>query len=379
MTFGPSASRLFLALAATITAACSAQQPAQAPTPLPRPFGHGQASHHIMALAPYTFDNTVIHLRFDFSHKTVFGDELAVIRPKSDGLALVPFNSTDINYQSVTVNGKAAAYDLDAAHTLIDVHLPSPASTGQALKIEFHYSTKPRNGLYFVLPDKAYPGITPEIWTQGEPEFNRNWFPTSDEPNEKIPSELVVTVPKGWTVVGNGSLKAHLRTNDEETWNWDSRLPKSTYLIAFVAGPLSVNHTTLGSLDVDSYVQPPYPDVNATCFGGTNDIVDYFQQRIGVRFPWEKEDQMTAQRFIYGGMENASATIQTALALHPQSEEPESSCDQLVAHELAQQWFGDDATMKDWGDVWLHEGFASYFDELWNEHRNGEAEFEYDR
>jgi aminopeptidase N len=140
-----------------------------------------------------------------------------------------------------------------------------------------------------------------------------------------------------------------------------------------------VRHTTLGPMNVDWYVQPQYAGLNALCFGKTKDIIAYFQRIIGVPFPWDKYDQITAERYTFGGMENASATLLTTHALHPAIEEPEQSCDLLISHELAQQWWGDDATMSDWANVGLHEGFATYFDELWSGQRFGQADFEFER
>ena len=380
-----------LAFAASTAAALASESPTP-PTPLPRPFGRGYATTHVTAFAPYVFESTLIRVHFDVPRGVVFGDEIAIVRAKRGALASLPFNSHGIRYDGITVNGNTASYSLDAARESLDVRLPSPVSAGTRLVVEFKYRARPQRGVYFIRPDKAYPGVTPEIWTQGETTDNRRWFPTWDEPNAKTPSELIVTVPRGWTVVANGYLKSHSVAESSETWDWNAPRPKSTYLIAFAAGPLSKHHTTLGqavmgnvsqygngSLDVDSFVQPPHADLNALCFGRTNDMVAYLQQIIGVKYPFEKYDQITAERFTFGGMENSSATILTDTALHPASEEPESSCDVLVAHELAQHWFGDDVTMSDWSNAWINEGFATYYHQLWGEKDQGEASFEYDR
>lgn len=353
--------------------------PSSKPTPQPRPFGRGNVWFHPTSIAPYRFENTIIRVRFDFDRGIVYGDETAIVHPKHDGLRSLPFNTLGIHYKRVTVNGTPVRYTFDNAHQLMHVQLPAPAAADARLAVEFTYWVKPQRGVYFIRPDKAYPNLTPEIWSQGEMIDNRRWFPTWDEPNEKTPSELIVTVPRGWTVVANGSLKAHRHTVSEEMWDWNSPHPKSTYLIAFAAGPLSENHTALGSLPVDSYVQPPSANMNALCFGDTKDIVAYFQNLVHVPFPWLKYDQITAERFTYGGMENASATIQTDRALHPQIVNLESPCDGLVAHELAHQWFGDDASLQDWSNTWLNEGYATYFEELWSEKHFGEANFEYER
>lgn len=336
------------------------------------------SSFHPTLHAPYRFDNTIVRLRFDIARGLVYGDETVIVRPKQR-LAGVPFHTKDITYETIRVNGQPATYTVDRQSELLHVRLPAAADPGVPLRIDFHYWAHPVRGLYFVRPDKAYPQITPEIWTQGEPTDNRRWFPTWDEPNQKTPSELIVTVPRGWTVIANGYLKSHARSAAAEVWDWKSPEPKSTYLIAFAAGSLVRYHSALGKLNVDSFVQPRFANLNATCFGRTKDMIAYYERVTGVPFPFAKYDQVTAERFAFGGMENASVTIQTALALHPAVEDVENSCDLLVSHELAQHWYGDDATMADWSNIWLNEGFATYYDELWTGERFGTPDFEYAR
>ena len=351
----------------------------KAPQPLARPFGRGDVRYHPTLFAPYRFKDTIVRARFDFPRGIVYGHETATIVPKRAGLIELPFNELGLSLRSITVDGQAARYRVDAAKQYVYVRAPHALPPGKAVNVDFVYSAQPQRGLYFIRPDKGYPNIAPEIWSQGEMIDNRRWFPTWDEPNEKTPSELILTVPHGWTAVGNGYLKSHTRSGSHEVWDWRAPAPKSTYLIAFGAGPLAENHTSLGKLPVDSYVPPQYAKYNALCFGRTKDIVAQFQHLIGIPFPWDKEDQIAAERFTYGGMENASVTIQTDNAIHPPIEDAQSPCDGLVAHELAHQWWGDDVTMSDWSNTWINEGYATYFQELWNEHHNGEADFEYER
>lgn len=343
------------------------------------PFGGGAAYYHPTAHAPYRFNDSRVALRFDIPRRTIYGDEVVVVRLKRNGMHTVPFDSAGIAFTRVTVNGRAAHFSVDSAKQRVDVALRHSVAAGVPIAIEFVYSARPQRGLFFVMPDGAYPAMTPEIWTQGEPTDNRRWFPTWDEPNEKTPSELIVTVPHGWTVVANGYLKAHVVKRNADTWDWRSPQPKSTYLIAFAAGPLVKHHTALGTLDVDSFVQSPYGNLNALCFGSTSRMIAFYNRLIGIAYPFAKYDQTTAERYVFGGMEDESAALITVLALHPKIEDVESGCDQLVSHELAQNWWGDDVTMADWSNVWINEGFATYYDELWTQHRFGEAAFEYAR
>jgi aminopeptidase N len=333
--------------------------------------------HHVEAV-PYRFTNTIVRLHFDISNGIVYGDETIVLRPKHATRELA-FHSHGIHYHRITVDGRDAAFTVDEAHDLMHVKLESAKPAATSLTVELRYSARPRRGMYFVHPDKAYPHVIPEIWTQGEPSDNHWWFPTWDEPNAKTPSELVITVPRGWTAVGNGLLKSHVHDASTETWDWRSPLPKSTYLIAFAAGPFQRVPDRLGSLIVDGFVAPGLGGLATICFARTPAMLAYYGRITGVPYPFEKYDQIATERYVFGGMEDTSNTILTDRALHPAIEETEKSCDPLVSHELAQQWYGDDATAVDWSNIWLNEGFATYYDELWTAERFGTPDFEYQR
>ncbi len=333
---------------------------------------------HQTVSPPYTFKNTVIRLRFDLNREIVYGHETVVIRA-ARATSSIPFDSSGIRYDGITVDGKAVTYRLDENAERLSVVLPRAVAEGAPLTVDFQYSTRPKAGLYFVKPDAAYKTLTPEIWTQGEPTENRRWFPTWDEPNAKTPSELIVTVPQNWTAVANGLLQSRTPNGADATWDWRSPEPKSTYLIAFAAGPLSRYHSSLRALNVDSYVPPQYAGFNALCFGETPKMIAYYNKLLGVAYPFSKYDQVAAERDFFGGMENESVTIIATKSLHPAIEDTERSCDLVVSHELAQHWFGDDATMMDWSNVWLNEGFATYFDEVWTGERDGKDAFDYAR
>lgn len=343
----------------------------------PRPYGRGKAYYHKTAIAPYRFHNTLIKLNFNFAKGIAYGDVTNVISPKASGLKTVPFNSVGLRFSSVSVNGVPARFTTTADH--LYVTLAKAAKASDTLAIETKYSVAPVRGIYFIRPDKYYPNYQPEIWSQGESEDNRLWLPTWDEPNQKTPVEQIITVPKGWRVQANGHLKSTSSNASESTWDWVEPAPISTYLIAFSAGPYTAFHTVTGKTPVDFFTSQADAKWGPQCFGRTNQMVAFFQQIIGVPYPWEKYDQTAVERFTAGGMENASATTQTELAIHEPQYELEKSCDGLVAHELAHQWWGDDVTMADWPNVWINEGYATYFQELWFQHHFGEAEFQYQR
>src|ERR1051326_8028476 len=107
--------------------------------------------------------------------------------------------------------------------------------------------------------------------------------------------------------------------------------------------------------------------------------MDFFSTYTERHFPWPRYAQTTVGDFVYGGMEHAGATTMNMRLLHTLDARPNYSPDGLVAHEMAHQWFGDLMTCRDWDHIWLNEGFATYFTDLYFEHRDGPEEFALDR
>ena len=104
-------------------------------------------------------------------------------------------------------------------------------------------------------------------------------------------------------------------------------------------------------------------------------MLDVFERTIGVPYPYERYSQIAVADFIFGGMENTSATTQTDRVLHDERAHLDYSADYLASHELAHQWFGDLVTCRDWSQAWLNEGFATYFESVWLEADKGWDEY----
>ncbi len=349
------------------------------PNRKPRPYGRGKATLHRTVAPPYHITNESIALAFDFDAGSIQATTIIDVQPKNANLATLPFDSVGLKYTFVAVNGTAVRYTTDAEH--LYVTLPTPVDTTKPIQITTQYVAKPTRGIYFVRPNAAYPNRQPQIWTQGEEEDNRRWFPTWDEPNEKFTTTLSALVPADWTVISNGTLENTIKSPDEKlmTYIWREARPHSAYLTSFVAGPYVKTHDTLGSLDVDYYTSAKDEPLAKQCFGRTPEMIAFFQDITKTAYPWEKYAQTTVSEFTAGGMENVSATTQTQFAIHPPEYELTNSCDSLVSHELAHQWFGDDVTAIDWPNIWINEGFATYFQELWSEHHFGKDRFDYER
>ena len=217
-----------------------------------------------------------------------------------------------------------------------------------------------------------------QVWSQCQDEDARYWFPCFDAPNEKATTEMTVTVPQPYFALSNGTLLS--TTRDEAagtiTYHWLQDQPHSTYLMTLVVGEFSERTEMVDGLPVQWYVTPGREDDGQRAFGDTPEMVRFFGQRLGVPYPWNKYAQIAVSDFVFGGMENISATTLTDPALFDARARLDSS-DALIAHELAHQWFGDLLTCRDWSHGWLNEGFATFLDALFHEHNKGSDEFRY--
>src|SRR6202046_2147021 len=175
----------------------------------------------------YDLQNIRTHLWFDTSQRQIRGEvteELAALRNNVDALK---FDSVALQIQTVTVDGAPAKF-LTTASQLI-VSLDRPAASGERHEISIRYEGQPHKGIYFILPDKDYPNLPAEIWTQGEAEDTRYYIPLYDYPNDRTSSEMILTVPSTWITVSNGQLE---KVTDEvggmKTWDWKEAV-LSTY------------------------------------------------------------------------------------------------------------------------------------------------------
>jgi aminopeptidase N len=328
----------------------------------------------------YDLQHSKIALRFNLEQRTVLGEVTHSLSILRDGTAKIVFDSTGLTIQKVTVNKAAAKFETTAEKLIIP--LAPEAKVGDKFEIAIRYEGKPTKGMYFILPDKDYPDRPSQIWTQGESEDTHYYLPTYDYPNDRLTTETILTVPASWITVSNGKL---IGISDAgkglKTWYWKESVPSSTYLITIVAGEFDEVKDTWRGIPVTYYAPKGRGDRLAINYGRTPAMMDLFSKKFGVDYPWEKYSQVMVDDFVAGGMENSSATTNNSGSLvHPKlAPEYFTGEDDLISHELGHQWFGDLVTCKDWGDVWLNEGFATFLETVWTEAHFGKDQADYER
>ena len=317
-----------------------------------------------------------LELDLDFRRKRVSGTATHEFTPILDGLASLDLDCEELRVRRVRLKGRRAPLRFEHAGGRLTVRFPRPLARRRT-SISIEYEGNPRRGLYFCGPDEHHPERLVQAWTQGQDQDARFWFPCYDYPNQKASTELVATVPAAMTAISNGRLVRRTvdRRKGTATFHWRQAIPHVSYLVTLVAGEFEANRQRWRGLPMTVWAPPGRSaDARRAC-GKTPKMMEFFSRWTGEAYPYEKYDQVFVQDFIFGGMENTTATTLTDTALLDRRSFLDTTMDGLVAHELAHQWFGDLLTCRDWSHAWLNEGFATYFDALFREHDLGRDEY----
>ena len=293
-----------------------------------------------------------------------------------------PLKSLQLDAQNLKVqqiqmvpNGMTLPFSLQQGQgesQVLDILFPAPLNAGSTHELSLFYKGQIRQGHdgFFRVsdPDNASRGAL--LFTHFEALSARKFFPCDDEPTDKATSEVEATVPPDFTVISNGKLVSERRyTVKKKTWKtvrWELKKPISTYLISLAVGRFGKVKASArkGEPEVALYVDPQKTSQASFVAEATREAMRFYQDLLGVKYPWPKYAIIGIPTFLWGGMENASATHmnqERTLLPDDKSELRKSAFANLTAHELAHQWFGDLVTMKTWEDVWLNESFASYY------------------
>jgi aminopeptidase N len=340
-----------------------------------------------------------LELRFDEEQETVSGSAVLTLTPFADGFTHFELDAAEMSISRVslireeakaqTVSGDgvsqtADAPSLAAATALsfetfqekIGIELDRAYARGEALTVEIVYACRPRKGLFFVKPDDAYPRKPRQIWSQGETEDAHWWFPCCDTPQQKMTTELRATVKENCFALSNGTL-AEVRENPAEqtrTYHWRQEQPHPAYLMTVVVGEYTHIQEHLDGLPVDYYLYSDRQEEGRRLFANTPRMIEFFAARFGHPYPYPKYAQVLVEDFPIGAMENTSATTLTDRVLLDERAAIDLNYDDIVAHELAHQWWGDLVTCKHWSQIWLNESFATYAETLWRERTQGHDE-----
>ncbi len=337
------------------------------------------------ARAQYGPDKTVdvehidLHLVPDIARARLDGCCTTTLRALDEDVERISLDAVDLEIERVERDGASQTWTSRGERLEIVFNPPLRAGERTSFAVTYHLE-HPRHGLFFIRTTPQVPR-TPHVWSQGQDSYARHWFPCFDYPHEKQTTSATIVVPKGQFALSNGELVERRDDGEKTIFRYRQDVPHSTYLVTLVAGPfveLAQEKAGARSVPVFAYVLPGREADGRRAFGNTPRMIEFFERCIGTPYAYARYSQIAVSDFIFGGMENTSATTQTERTLHDETAHADFSSDPLVAHELAHQWFGDLLTCRDWSQAWLNEGFATFFEFLWREEDLGYDEYLYD-
>lgn len=327
-----------------------------------RPFAFASTRRVYERDRPFAIEHIALDVALDVPNKAVEGTATLRVRRVDASARQLRLDAVAFELREVRVGGQAAKYAYDDQTLTIDV----PAQPAE-LEITVAYRAIPKRGMYFLEPDEHVRERPRQAWTQCQDEDARFWFPCHDKPHLKQTTELRVRVPRFWTTLSNGTLVGRKEEGETAVFHWKQEQPHPSYLVTLVAGEFAVLEDGGARVPLTYYV-PKGRDVDGRrTFGRTPEMIALFEKKTGVPFPWPKYAQAVVHDFIFGGMENTSATTMYEHVLLDERAALDVDMDGLVAHELAHQWFGDYVTCRDWSEGWLNEGWATYMELVWKE------------
>ena len=241
-------------------------------------------------------------------------------------------------------------------------------SKGDLITVTIHYHGVPEvTGFGSFLFDEI--NGRPSIWTLSEPYGASDWFPCKNTPSDKVDSsDMHIRCAGNLTAVSNGLLKSTINNGDGTvTYHWKNSYPIAQYLISlaisdYVKFFFNYYYNASEFLPVENYIYPETFSGLDSLLLKTNDMMTIFRNLYG-EYPFIREKYGHAEFGRQGGMEHQTISSMGVFNEY------------IMAHELAHQWFGDKITCRDWENIWLNEGFATYSEALYAENAYGKQAY----
>ena len=348
------------------------------------------------ATATKDFDlvHTKLEVAFDYTKQQLKGKATITLKPHfypqySLTLDAKQFDVREVSLVTSPTNREGLQFTYDSLE--LKIQLNKKYEAGEQFKIYIDYTAKPEEreaggsaaitedkGLYFINPLGADSAKPIQIWTQGETESNSCWFPTIDKPNQKMTDEIYISHLKKYSSLSNGLLVSSTTINDSTVIDyWKMDLPHAPYLVMMAIGDFSIVQDRWRDMPVNYYVEKKYAPYVKQIFGNTPQMMEFFSQKLGFDYPWQKYSQVVVRDYVSGAMENTSATLHGEFIQRDTRELLDETYEDVISHELFHQWFGDLVTTESWSNIPLNESFATYGEYLWNEYKYGREYADY--
>ncbi len=334
----------------------------------------GVYPHHYRPDRNVDYKHLKLEIQTFMQEQRVEGTAHYTFQPIHEGVEYVRIDAVEMDVERVECQ-TGQAIEWNHSDDAIHIYFQEALSTDDEINLSIEYSAEPEANLWFTDPDHVAPKNPDQIYTLNEPFGGSRWFPAPDYPDDRMVTEMVVTVPSELKTLSNGLLIDSTENGEWRTDHWKQEIPHVIYLVSLVVGDFVVVEEEWRDIPVTYYVMPEYEDDAIPSMGKTPEMLEFFSNYLDSPYPYEKYAQVMVRDFRAGGMEHTTATTMMEECVIPDRARLDHTMEWLIAHELAHQWFGDLVTCESWPQLWLNEGFASYWESLWAEHSQGEDEF----
>lgn len=318
-----------------------------------------------------------LDVAFEPQEGRVIGNVTHRFKPLRANVDSFYLDGPGITYKQVQLGGNAVNYQVD--ENGIHIYPDESLDRSQTYELSISYSATPRKGIYFIGWDERDSGSRKQIWTQGQGTDNRHWFPCYDNPNDKLITNLTVTFDSRYEVLSNGE-QLDVQTNPKagtKTWEYETSHPHTTYLVMLAIGQYGIEkRTTANDVPLHLYYYPEEPEKVNPTYNHSKAMMNIMESETGISYPWSQYSQVPVQDFLYGAMENTTATIFGDFYYGNERQQLDQNYAYVNAHELAHHWFGDYITLNSDEHIWLHESFATHYGRLCEKHLFGDQYYQ---
>ncbi|REJ80531.1 MAG: hypothetical protein DWQ44_06140 [Bacteroidetes bacterium] len=336
-----------------------------------------QLIHHTVRVTPL------------WDSKTIQGSSVLTLKPYFYPQRQLVLDAKEMDIHSLNlIDSKMELKPLPFTYDRMQIFIELDTIYGRAdtLQLEIEYTSHPEKiaasggsairedkGVYFINADGKNPFRPRQLWTQGETEASSVWFPTIEDPGQRLSQELYITVDTSFQTLSNGLLLSSMINSSTGTRTdyWKQSHALAPYLSMMAVGNWRVTKDEWRNMEVSYYVDPPYEQFARSIFPNTVEMLEYFSNLLRTDYPWEKFSQIAVHDFISGAMENNTAVVQRAEMQMDPRELLDEDYEDYVSHELFHHWFGNLVTCESWANITLNEGFATYGEYLWREYKYG--------
>lgn len=333
-------------------------------------FVHGQSQKKI-----YYFDKNEVprehpldfqHLKLEVSFEPKEGKVIGKVTHDFKVLAweadTVFLDGPGIKITSALLDGEKLNYHVRSEGFVFD--FGKKLKSGESHQMQIEYTATPTKGIYFIGWNDFSNRSRKQIWTQGQGIDNRHWIPMYDMPNDKVTTEVIVSVESNFKVLSNGDLLSQKKDKSgKTTWHYKLKKPHPTYLIMLGIGEYEIKQTKSPSgVPMNFYYYPDQAHKVEPTYRYSEDMMRFMEEETGVAYPWGAYSQIPVQDFLYGAMENTSATVYGDFYFVDDRTYLDRNYVRVNAHELAHQWFGDYISARTSTHTWLQESFATHYD-----------------